>query len=128
MPERPETYWRSVFAQFRKNRIAVCSFVIVCGLLSLAIFADFIANDKPLILHYQGSTSSPVLTGYAVGLGLTRWRPELQNISFKSLAAHDFNSGDWAWFPPVRYSPNDVDLNQTLQPPSSQHFLGTDES
>ena len=29
---------------------------------------------------------------------------------------------------PIRYSANDVDLNDTLQPPSAKHLLGTDDS
>jgi peptide/nickel transport system permease protein len=65
---------------------------------------------------------------YAVSLGVARWRPEFQNISFKNLVTDSFKSDDWVIFPPIRYSPTDVDLNATLRPPSRMHFLGTDES
>ena len=34
---------------------------------------------------------------------------------------------DWAWFPPIRYSPNDLNLKEAIQSPSIQHFLGTDD-
>src|SRR5262249_3321897 len=98
------------------------------ALFVVAVFADFIANDKPLILHYGGRAFSPVLKDFAVWLGLEHWEPEFQNISFKELAATGFKAGDLALFPPVRYSPNNVDLNETLQPPSSKHWLGTDGS
>src|SRR5215467_1477107 len=124
----PEGYWVAVFRQFLKNKTAVCSFVIILGLISVALLADFVANDEPLILHYKGSTYFPVLKGYATELGLSRWQAEFQNISFKDLASGSFRPGDWAWFPPVRYSPNDIDLTRTLQAPSSKHLLGTDES
>ncbi|OLC28142.1 MAG: peptide ABC transporter permease [Acidobacteria bacterium 13_1_40CM_56_16] len=39
----------------------------------------------------------------------------------------NFKQGDWAQFPPVRYSPNEVSLTSVLRPPSAQHFLGTDD-
>ena len=100
-----------IIHQFRRNRLALFGFATVCVLLAIGAFADFIANDKPLLMHYGETTFSPVLRDYAVSLGLSQWQPELQNISFKELAARDFKSGDWAWFPPIRYSPNDVDLN-----------------
>src|SRR5205085_7666242 len=37
-----------------------------------------------------------------------------------------FKEGDWAVFPPIKSSPNNVDLFSTIQPPSSSHLLGTD--
>src|SRR5579884_2913535 len=124
----PDTYWQAVFRHFRKNRPAVVGLVIICTLLLVALFADVIANDKPLLMRYHGSLYSPVLREYAVSIGLARWTPEFQNISFKQLAATQFTASDWAVFPPVRYSANDIDLNHTLQPPSAIHMLGTDES
>jgi peptide/nickel transport system permease protein len=124
----PEAGRYRIISQFRRNKIAVLGFAVGCVLLAIAALADFIANDKPLLMHYQGTTFSPVLKGYAVWLGLDRWPHELQNISFKELAARDFKTDDWAWFPPIRYSPNDVDLNDVLQPPSAKHLLGSDDS
>jgi peptide/nickel transport system permease protein len=122
------SYWHGVARHFRQNRTAVFGLAIICVLLSVAILADFLANDEPLMMHYQGRIYIPVLKDYAVQIGLSRWQPEFQNISFKRLAAESFKAGDWVLFPPVRYSPNDVDLNDTLQGPSVKHFFGTDES
>jgi peptide/nickel transport system permease protein len=124
----PEARRDRIIDRFRRNRLALFGFTIVCVLLSIAALADFIANDKPLLMHYEGTTFSPVLKDYAVWLGLGHWPPELQNISFKELSTREFKAGDWAWFPPIRYSPNDVDLNDVLQPPTSKHLLGTDDS
>src|SRR5439155_4485248 len=50
-----------------------------------------------------------------------------QNVSFKEFTAANFKAGDWVWFPPIRYSPNDVKLDEALQPPSRKHYLGTDD-
>ena len=125
--QQPEDYWSIVARQFRKNRVAVAGLIIVLLLFALALTADFIASDKPLIIRYQGQFYSPVLKDYAVWLGLSQWQPQFQNISFKEFVVENFREGDWAVFPPVRYSPNDVRLVDAIQPPSSRHYLGTDD-
>src|SRR6266699_2574562 len=108
---RQETYWGGVGQQFRKNRIAVCGLGIVLILFSIAAFADFIANDKPLLMRYQGRTYFPVIADYAFRLGIGRWERQFQNVSFKEFTAKNFSVADWAWFPPIRYSQNDVNLD-----------------
>lgn len=123
----PESYWEIVSRQFWRNRVAVVGFIIVLALFAVALFADFVANDKPLLLKYHGRMYFPILREYAVRLGMSQWQTEFQNISFKELAASKFSDSDWAWFPPIRYSQNDINLNEIIQSPSSKHFLGTDD-
>jgi peptide/nickel transport system permease protein len=123
----PETYGQVVSRQFRKNKIAVAALVLVLALFAVALLADFIANDKPLVMAHEGELYFPALKDYAVWAGVSRWQVQFQNISYKEFAAENFGEGDWAWFPPIRYSPNDVNLYETFQPPSRQHILGTDD-
>lgn len=127
LKRHPETYWGKLAHQFLKNRIAVVGIVIVFALFGLAIFADFLANDKPLVMRYQGRTYLPVLKDYAVWVGVGRWEPQFQKVYFKEFVATNFKDGDWAWFPPIRYSPTDIYLDERLQAPSKNHFLGTDD-
>src|SRR5262245_19516853 len=122
-----KSYWAIVSQQFRKNRVAVIGLVVVLALFVVALAADFIANDKPLLMKYNGTLYSPVLKDYAVWLHLSQWPPEFQNISFKDFVTTNFKDADWVWFPPIRYSQNDISLKEAIQPPSLQHFLGTDE-
>jgi peptide/nickel transport system permease protein len=125
--ERPEGYWHIVARRFRSNRIAMAGFFVVLILFAIAIAADFIANDKPLLMKYQGRIYFPVLEDYAVRLGLSRWEPQFQNVAFKEFARSHFGSRDWAHFPPIPFSPNEVDLGQVLRRPSRQHLFGTDD-
>src|SRR5690349_524544 len=113
----PEDYWSIVLRQFRRNRLSVAGLVVVCALFALALLADFIANDKPLLMKYHGVLYSPALKDYAVWLKISRWPREFQNISFKDFVQQDFKNGDWALFPPIRYSPNNVNLSEAIQPP-----------
>jgi peptide/nickel transport system permease protein len=126
-PAVSENYWAILSKQFRKNRLAVVGLAVVIGLFGVALTADFVANDKPLVMRYQGRLYFPVLKDYAVWIGASQWQREFQNISFKEFVAANFKDDAWAWFPPIRYSQNDVNLKDALQPPSANHFLGTDE-
>jgi peptide/nickel transport system permease protein len=124
---RPEGYWRALARQFRRNRIAVIGLLIIILLFAVAAAADFIANDKPLVMKYDGAIYFPVLKDYAVWLGISQWPSRFQNIQFKDLAEREFKAGDWAQFPPIPYSPNEVSLATPLRRPSTQHLFGTDE-
>ncbi|MGB1218118.1 MAG: hypothetical protein ACPG5P_09585, partial [Saprospiraceae bacterium] len=107
--ESDQSYWAYVRRQFRKNKRALYSLYFVIFLAGIAIFADFIANDKPLICKYEGSTYYPVLKSYGVDLGLTKWQPEFLNQEFSDLTF------DWAVWPFVPY------LNITLDSRNSSY-------
>jgi peptide/nickel transport system permease protein len=124
---QPESYWQIVYRQFRKNRVAICGLIIVLIFFAVATLADLLANDKPLVMQYQDRIYFPVFKDYLVRVGFSNWPSQFQNISFKEFSAEKFGSQDWAQFPPIRYSPTDVSLNEALKRPSRQHFLGTDQ-
>ena len=119
--KRREDYWSIVIRQFRKNRIAVVGLVLVLFLFALALSADLIANDMPLVMNYEGATYFPVLNSYGVWLGLTRWEPQFLNVRYKDFAERNFGDADWAVFPPIKYSPTETDLFSVIQPPSRVH-------
>ena len=125
--ERPERYRQILARQFRNNRIAMAGFVVVVTLFGIGAGADFIANDKPLVMRYQGRIYFPVVKDYAVWLRISRWDRQFQNVGFKEFARGNFKQGDWAQFPPVPYSPTEVNLSEPLRRPSERHFFGTDD-
>ena len=122
---RPSTLlWR----RFRRNRLAKWSLRILYMLIFVAIFADFIANEKPLYCKIDGRSQFPVFRQIGIDIGL------LQQTS-------DFMQRDWrnekydqVILPPIPYSPRTTDiLNKYKGPFSKQktspryrHLLGTD--
>ena len=70
--ERPDTPVAAVWRQFGRNHLAVFALIMVLVLFGVAALADFIANDKPLVMKYQNRFYFPVLKDYAVRLGMTR--------------------------------------------------------
>lgn len=101
--ELDQSYWAYVKRQFRKNKRALYSLYIVIFLAFIAIFADFIANDKPLICSYQGKTHFPVFKSYAVDLGLANWHQDFRNKEFYDVEM------DWTVWPPVPYRNTTLD-------------------
>ncbi|MGB1033853.1 MAG: ABC transporter permease, partial [Primorskyibacter sp.] len=49
---------------FRRNRRAFWSLIVFCVLFGLSLFAEFIANDKPIAVSYRGDIYTPVFNFY----------------------------------------------------------------
>jgi peptide/nickel transport system permease protein len=113
--------WRDVWKRFTRNPIALSGFYVVCFLAFMALFADFLANDKPYYLQYRGKTYFPIFRSYLVGAKLGQWPAELLNVDFKKL------EGAKAVFPPIPYRPSNINLLEPLEPPSAKHWFGTDK-
>lgn len=55
---------RRRWENFRGNRRGFWSFWIFLALFLIALCAEFVANDKPLLVSYQGELRSPIMTAY----------------------------------------------------------------
>ena len=119
--QESQTYSKLVWRQFRKNRPALFSLAAIGVLAFTAVFADFLAGNKPYYMKYRGKTCFPAFRQYAVYLGLADWpAPLRRRKNFKRLRSES------AIFPPVPYGPSDVRLADKYMPPGAAHFLGTD--
>lgn len=126
---KDESYWQIVKKQYAKNKIAVWSLRVFYLFVILALLADFIANEKPLVATYNGTTYFPVFKEYAVDLGLSEWDKQFINVSWKDLKY------DFVIWPLVPYLPKNIDfMNTSVSPFDEQdvtskkwkHWLGTD--
>jgi peptide/nickel transport system permease protein len=122
---------QNLLKQFSKNRLGVFSFRFLVGFILIALLADLLANEKPLVAKYQGTLYFPILRSYAVDLGFAQWQKELQHVEWKELTY------EWSVFPPVPYLPQNMDENNvhSVSPFGQQnvlslrwrHWMGTDE-
>ncbi len=129
--EKPRTYWYYVKRQFKKNKLAVWALRAVYFLIFIAIFADFIANEKPIVMKYKDKVYFPIFREYLNAFLGVPFPDELRNIpSWRDLQY------DWALFPPIPYSPQNIDLYNVLVGPFDEqdvpswrwrHWLGTDD-
>ncbi len=114
-----ERVWQGIRRQWR----AVFGMVVIGVLALLAVFADFVANDKPYYIELEGESYYPVLIDYQVWLGARQWPERLSNQRFSQLA----ESAERVLWPPIPYSATVPDISgDVFEPPSRQHWLGTD--
>jgi peptide/nickel transport system permease protein len=116
-----EGQWAGVWRELKRNGFAVAGLYVVFFLLAVAAGGDFLANNKPYYLVYQGRTYFPLVRSGLVRFGLGQWPPELVNADFKTLEA------ERKIFPPVPYLASDIDLTAPFETPSIKHWLGTDK-
>jgi microcin C transport system permease protein len=87
--------------RFKAHKLGYRSFVVFAVLFFVSLFAEFIANDRPLLVSYKGEILFPVLVDYPEEkfggfLAVTDYRtPEIAN----EIKAHG-----WMLWPPIRYS------------------------
>ena len=121
-PVRSESYARLVWRQYRHNWRAMVSLYGILALAFVAVFADFIANEKPYLVRVEGKTYAPILVDYAVSTGLMAQPAALRDLDYRNLPDGQ------GWFPPIPYSPSRADLSQeAFAPPSARHWFGTDQ-
>ncbi|MBM3565156.1 MAG: ABC transporter permease [Alphaproteobacteria bacterium] len=114
---------------FRANRRGYWSLWIFLGLFFMSLFAELIANDRPLLIGHQGRLYAPVLVSYAE-TDFGGDFPTDADYRDPYLVDKISAAGGWMVWPPVRYSYATVDRNLNVPapaPPSRAHWLGTDD-
>ncbi len=117
---------RRRLAIFKANRRGYISLLIFCVLFFISLFAEFIANDKPLIVLFDGDLLFPVLRSYQE----TRFGGEFEteaDYRDEYVAQLIEKKGRMLW-PPIRYSYDTIAFGRPAPaPPSKQNWLGTDD-
>ncbi len=110
---------------FRSRRLSYFSLLLLCGMLLLSLFSEFLANDRPLLLRYQGSWYVPVAREYNPRLF---GQGETFVVDYRALTARMGEDG-WALWPPIGWGPYESDpaLESYPAPPGRGHLLGTDD-
>ncbi len=144
--------WRN----FRRNRRAFWSLIVFSVLFGLTLAAEFIANDKPILVSYHGELRAPIFRFYPetafggdfrteavygdievqcliVSGGLTECfdDPEaiLEDARDGIVAGVEIDKG-WLLWPPIPYSYDTINDIGGAAPsaPDGDHWLGTDDT
>ncbi len=113
---------------FRNNRRGWWSLWIFLLLFVLSLGAEFIANDRPLLIKFHDHYYSPVLFDYTE----TTFGGDLPlpaNYRDEYLAEL-INAEGWMLWPPIPYNYNTINFNLPVPapaPPSADNWLGTDD-
>tara|TARA_B110000971_G_scaffold220026_1_gene262554 strand:- start:2313 stop:3341 length:1029 start_codon:yes stop_codon:yes gene_type:complete len=117
--------WRN----FKANRRGLISLWLFAGLFLVTLFAEFLANDKPLLIRHEGAIYAPVFATYAETEFGGDFATEADYRDPFVIELIEGKGGTIIW-PPLRYSYNTInlDLQQPAPaPPSAQNWLGTDD-
>ena len=117
-------------AQFKANRRGYYSLWIFMVLFVLSLFAEFIANDKPILMSHDDELWVPVMFAYTEE-ELGGELPIEAQYSDPFVQQLVEESGGWMLWPLVPYTYDRADLyieQSAPAPPSARHWLGTDDS
>ncbi|MFO7758751.1 MAG: ABC transporter permease [Roseovarius sp.] len=144
--------WRN----FRRNGRAFWSLIVFSVIFTLTLFAEFVANDKPILIQYRGEFYAPIFQFYpetafggdfqteaiyrdpevqcliaSGGLDACFDDPEgvMAEAESGAVNGEEIKKG-WAVWPPIPYSyDTTVDRPGAAPlPPNGQNWLGTDDT
>ncbi len=126
LPITPLT--RRRLANFRANKRGFWSLWIFLALFFLSLFAELIANDKPILLRFEGEYYTPILKAYPetdFG-GFLETETEYADPEVREM----IEEKGWILWPLVKFSYDTVNYELKVPapaPPSDLNWLGTDD-
>ena len=113
---------------FRANRRGFWSLWIFLVLFIVSLFAEFIANDRPLVVRYEGHLYFPVLKAYPETTfgGMFPTEADYRDPAVARL----IEAKGWMIWPPIRYRYDTINYNLPVPapaPPSRENWVGTDD-
>ena len=119
---------RRRLAGFRASRRGYWSLWIFSALFGLSLIAEVLANDRPLLLRYDGRLYVPVVRAYpetAFG-GVLPTEADYRDPAVQRLV----EARGWMAWPPIPFRYDTIDWalpGPAPAPPSARHWLGTDD-
>jgi microcin C transport system permease protein len=119
---------RRRWLNFRANRRGFWSLWIFLALFGLSLLAEFIANDKPLLVKFDGAFYFPIVKAYpeTVFGGFFETEAEYREKEVREL----IEEKGWMVWPLIPYSYRTINYDLTVPapaPPSAENWLGTDD-
>ncbi len=115
-------------SQFKANKRGYWSFWIFLILFVLAMGAAVIANDKPLLIKYDGAFYYPVFVSYPETVFGGDFETEAE---YREQFVTDLiEDKGWMIWPPIPFSFDTINYNLTESaptPPSAENWFGTDD-
>jgi len=113
---------------FRANRRGYWSLWVFLALFGVTLCAEVVANDKPLLVRYDGSFYVPVFREYPETTfgGFLPTEADYRDPEVRAL----IQEKGWMLWPPVRFSYDTVNYDLPVpapSPPDRHNWLGTDD-
>ena len=107
-------------ANFKRNRRGVWSLWIFGILFIVTLFAEVIANDRPIVAFYKGELLVPAFVDYPEEkfggfLAVTNFRDQVNQ--------DEINANGWMLWPPIRFSYSTTDDSLSIPVPSPPSWM-----
>jgi microcin C transport system permease protein len=114
---------------FKANRRGYYSLWIFGVLFGLSLFAEFIANDAPIIMQYRGELYSPVLSTYIEKDTLKGGQFESEIDYTDPWVQREISAHGWMLWPLLRFHHQTMNFDVPRAPssPDATNWLGTDD-
>ena len=118
-----------VWQRFRQDRRGYISLLIFSVLFVVSLFAEFISNDRPLLVRYNGQWMVPIVHDYSekvFGGDFESPADYLDPFIRRQLS----KDGNWAIYPINHYRHDTLNYfakSPNPAPPSLDNWLGTDD-
>ena len=109
---------------FKANRRGYWSLWIFLVLFTISMCAEFIANDKPILVDYEGHFYWPIFQAYPETQfgGVFETEADYRDPVVQKLIT---DSGGWILWPPIRFSYNTQNKNPPMAFPAKPTWLLT---
>jgi len=111
---------RRRWENFRANRRGYWSLWIFLVIFVLSLFAEFIANDRPILASYKGELLFPVVIDYPE----EKFGGFLAETDYRSdFITDEIEANGWMIWPPIRYSYGTTNSNIPHSAPTPPFWL-----
>lgn len=124
---------KNFFTKFKKNKRGYYSFLTFISLFFVTLFAEFIANDKPLLIKFNDKFYFPIIKSYSETTfgGVFETEADYRDKAVQELIKQDENNEGFMIFPPIPFSYNTINYEVKTPAPSKptlQNLLGVDDN
>jgi microcin C transport system permease protein len=119
---------RRRFANFRANRRGFWSLWIFLALFGVSLFAEFIANDRPIVVSYAGQFYFPIFANYPETTFGGEFPTEADYRD--PYVKKRIEAKGWILWPPIPFHYDTINYalkTPAPSPPDSVDWLGTDD-
>ena len=125
---RSDSYRRIVWRRLRRNRRGLAGLIFILLMVLIWVFSPLLASNQPIVCRYQGKLYFPALVEIVQSRKpVPHWiekSPPFNKPQFN--AKRQLDPDEFAIWPLIPYHENELTDN-FYAPPSSKHWLGTDE-
>ncbi len=109
---------------FRRNRRGYWSFWLFLSLFVLSLFAELIANDRPIAVSYKGEMLFPLFKDYPE----EKFGGFLAETQYRDpVIADEINAHGWMLWPPVHFADRTANLEVPTPAPSPPTWMLSEE-